>query len=161
MITSGQFDRAIVALNQVVGKSADDAVARTLRARAFLAKGDANGAMPDLNSILAVRPGDPQALSLRGIAWSAMRDYSKALDDLNASIAKQEAVENYFARAAVYEAKNDIKNATADFRRATQLAPKSVFDVLAQANAKQKIQQLSKRLPCGSAGQTQNGGTCL
>jgi tetratricopeptide (TPR) repeat protein len=161
MITSGQLDRAIVALNQVVGKSKDDMVARLLRARVFLARGDTRSAMSDVNSILDVRPGDAQALALRGMTWSAMREYSKALDDLNQAIAKQETVENYLARAKVYEAKNDIDNASADLRRATQFAPKNVFETLAQAQAKQKIQQLSKRVPCGSMGQAQNSGTCL
>jgi hypothetical protein len=33
-----------------------------------------------------------------------------------------------------------------------------VFDALAQAESKRKIQELSKRLPCGSGAQT---GTCL
>jgi tetratricopeptide (TPR) repeat protein len=115
--------------------------------------------MPDLDAVLAAKPGDGQALSLRGIVWSAMHDYSRALDDLNQAIAKQETIENLVARAGVYEAKNDVKNATADFRRATQLAAKNVFDLLAQANAKQKIQQLSKQLPCGSG--RADGSACL
>ena len=158
LITSGQFDRAIVALNQVVGKAADDSVARTLRARAYLGKGDVSGAMADLDLILKARPGDAQALTLRGSVWSAMREYPKALKDLNEAIAHQETIENYYARARVYEAQNDSQQATADYRRATELAQRSVFESLAQANAKQKVQQLSKRVPCGSMA---GGGTCL
>jgi tetratricopeptide (TPR) repeat protein len=114
-----------------------------------------------VNSILGVRPGDAQALALRGMAWSAMREYSKALEDLNQAIAKQETVENYLARAKVYEARNDVGNAAADLRRATQFAPKNFFETVAQAQAKQKIQQLSKRVPCSSMGLAQNGGACL
>ena len=136
MITSGQFDRAIVALNQVVGKSADDMVARLLRARVFLARGDTSSAMSDVNSILGVRPGDAQALALRGMAWSAMREYSKALEDLNQAIAKQETVENYLARAKVYEARNDVGNAAADLRRAC-LAAQQVGDGRAQHEGEQ------------------------
>ena len=49
MMISGQFDRALVAFNQAIGTTADDSMARLLRARTYLAKGDANGAMPDLN----------------------------------------------------------------------------------------------------------------
>ena len=157
MMTSGQFDRALVALNQVVGKSADDSMARLLRARTYLAKGDANGAMPDLNFILAVHPDDFQALTLRGSAWTALREYPKALRDLGEAIDKQETIENHLARAKVYEAQNDIQRASADFRRATELPPKNVFEGLAQTSAKQKLQQYSKKVPCGSAG----SGTCL
>ena len=161
MIISGQLDRAIVALNQVVGKSTDDTVARLLRARVFLTRGDTKSAMSDVNAILGVRPGDAQALALRGMVWSAMREYSKALEDLDQAIARQETVENYLAPARVYEAKNDIEKASADFRRATEFPPKNVFETLAQTQAKQKIQQLSKRVPCGSMGRTEAGGACL
>jgi tetratricopeptide (TPR) repeat protein len=154
---SGQFDRALVAFNQAIGTTASDSMARLLRARTYLAKGDANGAMPDLNFILAAHPDDSPALTLRGSVWSALRDYSKALKDLNDAIDKQETIENHLARAKVYEAQNEIQKATADFRRATELTPKNVFETVAQANAKQKIQQLSKKVPCGSAG----SGTCL
>jgi hypothetical protein len=38
-----------------------------------------------------------------------------------------------------------------DFRHAIGLAPRSVFDVLAQAAVKQKVDQLSKKIPCGSS----------
>jgi len=115
-------------------------------------------AMSDLNYVLNLRPGFPDALALRGIAWSAMLDYSKARDDLDRAIVQKETVESYFARAKVHEALNNPKKATDDFRRATQLTPTSVFDVLAQAESKRKIQELSKRLPCGDSGQA---GTCL
>jgi len=36
-----------------------------------------------------------------------------------------------------------------------------VFDVAAQAESKQKIQQLSKRIPCGSSARSPNDGNCL
>jgi tetratricopeptide (TPR) repeat protein len=157
MMISGQLDRALVAFNQSIGKTSDDSMARLLRARTYLAKGDANGAMPDLNFILAVHPDDSSALTVRGSAWSVLRDYPKALKDLGAAIDKQETIENHLARAKVYEAQNDNPRATADYRRATELTPRNVFDSLAQANAKQKIQQLSKKIPCGSTG----SGTCL
>jgi hypothetical protein len=47
-----------------------------------------------------------------------------------------------------------------DLRKAADLKPKTVFDAMAQTNAKQRAQQLSKRLPCGSAGANMNN-TCL
>jgi len=80
------------------------------------------------------------------------------LKDLNEAIERQETIESIYARAGVYEAQNDSQKASADYRRATELAPRSVFETLAQANAKQKVQQLSKRVPCGSMA---SSGTCL
>ena len=41
----------------------------------------------------------------------------------------------------------------------TELAPASVFEALAQNEAKRKIRELSKRVPCGGSGQ--QTGTCL
>ena len=67
-------------------------------------------------------------------------------------------MESYFARAKAYEALNNPAKAADDFRRATQLAPASVFEALAQAESKRKIQGLSKKVPCGSGGQ--QSGTC-
>ena len=49
MLISGQYDRAIVALDQVIGKAPAFAFAHTLRARAYLAKkgyDPMNGARP-------------------------------------------------------------------------------------------------------------------
>ena len=61
-------------------------------------------------------------------------------------------------RAQVYEAQNDAEKAAADYRRASELAPRSVFETNAQTNAKKKAQQLSKRVPCGDMA---GSGTCL
>ncbi len=88
-----------------------------------------------------------------------MHEYSKALDDLDRAIAQKETVESYFARAKAYEALNKPDKATDDFRHATQLVPAGVFDVLAQTESKRKIQELSKKVPCGDSGQQR--GTCL
>jgi uncharacterized protein HemY len=88
-----------------------------------------------------------------------MHEYRKALDDLDRAIAQKATIEGYFARAKAYEALNDPNKATDDFRRATQLAPLNVFEQLAQAEAKRKIQELSKKVPCAGSGQ--GTGTCL
>ena len=148
----------MVSFNQIIGKTADDSFARILRARALVALKKPADALPDLDYVLNLRPGFADALAVRGIARSAMLDYGKARDDLDRAIAQKETVESYFARAKVYEALNNPRKATDDFRRATELAPAGVFDVLAQAESKRKIQELSKRMPCGSGQAT---GTCL
>jgi tetratricopeptide (TPR) repeat protein len=162
MLISGQYDRAIVALDQLVGKQpAFDAFVRTLRARAYLGKKDAAGAMTDLNLVLGTRPNDPDALSLRGIAFTSLKQYDKALDDLGKAIEQKPTIERYFARATAYEAKGDPDKATGDYRSATQMTPANVFDIAAQAQSKLKIQQLSKRTPCGSSGRGSKDDTCL
>jgi tetratricopeptide (TPR) repeat protein len=161
MLTSGQFDRAIVALGQVIARSTDDVPSRVLRARAYLSKNDTSNAMLDLNYALTARPDNAEALTVRGLGWSALHEYANALNDLNQALGKLETVEGYFARAKIYELRNDVPNATADFRRATELKPKGIFDLLAQAEAKKRIQSLSKRVPCGNTGRPATEGECL
>jgi tetratricopeptide (TPR) repeat protein len=162
MLVSGQFDRSIVALNQLVGKAvALDSIARLLRARAYLGRKDTDSAMADLDAVLGKQPDNADALLLRGITWSEKHDYAKSLDDLSGAIAHRETVEGYFARAKTYEAQNNPAKAAKDYQRATELAPKSVFDVLAQAESKQKVKLLSKQLPCGSATRVAADAACL
>ena len=162
MLTSGQYDRSILALNQLVGKApAFDTFARLLRARAYLGRSDADSAMADLNSVLSVQPNNADGLLLRGIVWSTKHDYTKALDDLSGAIAQHESVESYFARAKAYEAQNNATKAAQDYRRATELKPASVFDVLAQAASQQKVRQLSKQLPCGNDTHVSASSQCL
>ena len=160
MLVSGQNDRALLALNQIVGKeTAYESMARMLRARALLAKNDAAAALVDLNVALGKLPNEPNALLLRSLVWLNMRSYDNALDDLNKTIGQRETVEALFTRAKVYEAQGKFDKASDDYKRATQLPAASVFDVLAQASARQKTQQLSKKVPCGSAASA--GYTCL
>ena len=161
MAQSGQFDRAIIALNQVIGKTADDTGARLLRARAYLAQKDTKNAMADADYIAKLRPDDPELLTVRGLIWSEMQDYPRAIEDLNRAVAKHETVEEYIARGRAYEATNDTARAASDFRHALQLPAKNAFDAVAQAAVKKKVEQLSKRVPCSSSGGSDNGGTCL
>jgi tetratricopeptide (TPR) repeat protein len=161
MLTTGQFDRAVLAFNQVIPRLADDHSARVLRARAYIGKNDTADAMTDLNYVLTFMPGNAEALTLRGEVRSSLRDYGPALTDLNLALDKQETVEGYFARGKIYEVQGDVPRATSDFRRSTELKPKGVFDLLAQAEAKKRIQQMTKRVPCGNAGPANNDGACL
>lgn len=161
MLISGQFDRAIIVFNQIIGKAADNTGARLLRARALLAQNDTRNAMSDADYVSSIQPEDPELLTVRGLIWSAMKEYGRAIDDLSQAIAKRETVENYIARGRAFEAKDDAARATSDFRHAIELAPKNVFDVVAQAAVKQKVDLLSKRIPCGRSGGADSEKTCL
>ena len=47
----------------------------------------------------------------------------------------------------MFEAQNDFDKASADLRRATELRPRNVFEAASQNAARQKLQQLAKRIP--------------
>ena len=123
-------------------------------------KNDPAAALVDVNVALGKLPNQPDALQLRSLVWSAMHSYDNALDDINKVITQRETVEAYLTRAKAYEAQSKFDKAADDYRRATQLPPKTIFDALAQAVAQQKTQQLSKKVPCGNSSHTPEG-TCL
>ena len=90
------------------------------------------------------------------------REYPQALADLDRSIALDDArIESYRARAEVHEAQGGTKLAIADLQRATELKPKGLFDALAQADAKKRLNRLSKRNSCGDAGRGGDGHLSL
>jgi tetratricopeptide (TPR) repeat protein len=145
----------------VIGKGIEDPFPYLLRGKAKLAKGDIDRAMTDFNRALELRPRYAEALTARGMGWQKKKDYAHALADLNQSIAQEERVESYYVRAQVYETQGNSDRAIADFRKASELAPKSPFDLAAQADARTHIEQLSKRLPCGGSGRSSGSETCL
>jgi tetratricopeptide (TPR) repeat protein len=161
MVATGQHERAIVAFDQVIGRGMDDPFPYLLRGKALLTKGELDGAMADFNQALKLRPTYAEALAARGMGWSKKKDYTNALADLDQAIAQEERVESYYARAQIYETQGNADRAVADFRKAIELAPKGVFDAVAQASAKKRIEQLSKQVPCAGAGRTSGSETCL
>jgi tetratricopeptide (TPR) repeat protein len=122
---------------------------------------DFDRAMADFNQALKLRPKYAEALAARGMGWQKKREYANALADLDQAIAQEERVESYYARAQIYEIQGNADRAVADFHKASELAPKGPFDVVAQADAKKRIEQLSKRVPCGGSGRTSGNDTCL
>jgi tetratricopeptide (TPR) repeat protein len=70
----------------------------------------------------------------------------------------QANVESYYVRASVYQAQGKSDRAIADLRKAVEFAPTNPFEILAQANARKRIDQLTKNIPCSMPGE---GGSCL
>jgi len=161
MWATGQTERAIVAYDEVIDRNKKDPFPYFLRGKALLAKGEVDRAMLDFNQALKLKPKYAEALAARGMSWSKKKEYVAALADLDEAIAQEERVESYYARAQVYETKGDADRAVADFRKATELSPKGLFDVVAQAAAKKRIEQLGKRLPCSPGSGGSSTDTCL
>jgi tetratricopeptide (TPR) repeat protein len=161
MMATGQMERAIVAFDRAIEQDIERPKAHVLRGRVLLLKGDLDDAMVDFDRALTLNPKFAEGLSARGLGWFRKREYSKALADLDRAIELQAHLDAYYTRAQVHEAQGNADRAIADFRRATQLTPQSAFDALAQTDAKKRIEQLSKRVPCGGAGSGGDNPTCL
>ena len=161
MFTSGQMDRAVVALDQILAKGHQDAFIYVLRGKALLAK-DPDKALADFDRALRLKPEFGDAYASRGSVWLKKKDYTRALADLDRAIALEGGkIPTYYARASVYEAQGKMDLATSDLRKAAELQPKNVFDILAQADAKRRLQAIDKGTPCGSAGAESGGAKCL
>ena len=161
MLATGQTERAIAAFDQVIARGgAGDQYSYLFRGRAQMAKGDIDAAMIDFDRALAISPSSTDALLARGMAWTRKRNFESALKDLDQALSKDERVESYLARGRVYEEQGNAERAMADFRRATELPPKNVFDVIAQVDAKKRMDEINKRVPCGTA-RANGTDTCL
>jgi tetratricopeptide (TPR) repeat protein len=74
-----------------------------------------------------------------------LADFDRAIKSEPSKIA------NYATRASIYQAQGKNELAVADLRKATDLVPKNIFDTAAQANAKKRMEELAKHMPCGAA----------
>ena len=116
----------------------------------------------DLDQTLALRPQFPEALTARGLVWTKKADFDRALADFDRSIELEpNTIESYHSRAGVYEKLGKVDLAMADLRKALTLVPKSIFDLAAQTDARKRVQQLEKNLPCGNIGAVNAQETCL
>jgi tetratricopeptide (TPR) repeat protein len=139
-----------------------DPASYVFRGRAFLATGDFDRAISDLNRALELRPKLADALASRATVWVKKREFARALADLDLAISLDgENIQTYYARASVHEAKGNHDRAVADLSKAIELKPRTVFDTMAQDHAKKRVQVLTKRTPCGSAGEANGAQSCL
>jgi tetratricopeptide (TPR) repeat protein len=128
----------------------------------MLTKGDLDNAISSFDRAIQLKAGYADALTGRGLAWMKKSDYNRALADLNRAIeADGTKVLTYTTRASVYEAQGKTDLASLDLRKAVALPPKSPFDALAQAEAKRRVEHLTKQVPCGGGVRTNASDTCL
>jgi tetratricopeptide (TPR) repeat protein len=101
-------------------------------------------------------------LTARAAVWTKKREYARALADLDLAISIDRSnVQTYYARAGVHEARGKPDLALADFSKAIELRPRTIFDMTAQNDARKRVQALEKQIPCGNSASVSPGQTCL
>ena len=117
-------------------------------------KGETDRAIVDLDRALKLKSDYGDAHTVRGAAFLRKKEYARALEDLDRAVALDQAgVEAYLVRAQVHEAQGDTDRAIADLRKANEFAPRTAFELRAQAEATRRIERLSTATPCpGGAG---------
>ena len=85
LAADGRTKQAMRLLTRAIRLSPRFWQALELRARLYLAMGNAGGAVADLTQAIALAPGEPQLYSLRGQAYSAMGNEEAAQRDYRAA----------------------------------------------------------------------------
>ena len=76
-------DKAIADYTESIRLDPKNAGYRTLRARAWIEKGDYDKAIADYTEAIRLNPRHFLAFNARGLAWSEKGDYGKAIADYN------------------------------------------------------------------------------
>jgi len=124
------LDTAIADFTIFIKTTPRDVCAHLGRGRAYLDKGEYDGAIADANQALLLRPRSGVAYNDRGMSYTSKGDYDKAVADFTKSIelgnptrsAKDLAIV-YCNRGSAYGAKEKNKEALADFTKAISLDP--------------------------------------
>src|SRR5262249_40678896 len=160
LLLSGQLDRGIAALDRSIAGGSDP-VAYSLRGRALVAKGQVERGIADFDQALKLNPHLSDALVGRALAWTEKGSYERALADIDDALTARENIEGLYVRAQIYERQGKTDRAMADLKKAIDLAASNAFEVVAQANARKRLEQLAKLIPCGNISQAGDPGTCL
>jgi tetratricopeptide (TPR) repeat protein len=151
----------VVAFDEALSRGSDEPFVYLARGRALIAQGDLTRASADIDHALLLNPKFAAAFAARGLLFMKTRDVSRALEALDHAIALDPRnIETYCARGGIRETQGERDLAIADFRKAIELAPKTFFDTLAQAEAKKHVLALDKQIPCHRTG-LGSGETCL
>jgi tetratricopeptide (TPR) repeat protein len=142
----GAPDAVLAACSSVIEKgerSSDDlAVAHVARGIAYRLKGMLDQSLAELDTALRLNPTLANAFINRGVTRRLKREFDLSLADLD--------------RAVELEPKNPVARAEHG-----ELKPRTIFDTMAQNDAKKRVQALGKRIPCSNSGSASAGETCL
>ncbi len=164
LLASNQAARAMVAFDQALANGVETSfvpLVHFLRGRALVSLGELDKASAEIDRALALNPKFAEAFVTRGIIFTMKHDNARALEALDRAIAlNPQSIESFYARGRLYQDQGKAELATDDFRKATELRAKTVFDTLAQADARKRLEMLGKQTPCRGAGEGP-GATCL
>jgi tetratricopeptide (TPR) repeat protein len=123
-LNRGEYDLAIVYLDDAISMNPDDGWAYYNRAQAYVAKGEYEMAILDYSEAIRVDPTDGLAFNNRGAAYSRKADYDRAISDHSAAIRlNPEHARAYFNRGVAYAEQRQYERAIADYTEAVRLEP--------------------------------------
>jgi tetratricopeptide (TPR) repeat protein len=120
----GEYDEAIVNLDNALHLTPDNAVALAERAVSYSKKGNQDQAREDLSAAVKLAPGDPLILMFRAGFYASNGEMDLALVDWSEVIRQQPGyVVGYFERAKLYEKTDQLDKAISDLNAAVRIQP--------------------------------------
>jgi tetratricopeptide (TPR) repeat protein len=161
LMASGQLDRGIAAYDRAISRISQEPLSYELRGRALVAKGQFDRAIADFDQALKLNSRYPEALVGRGLARMQKRNYAQAMADVDEALSMRPSIEGHYVRAQIYEREGKTDHAMADLKKAIGLEANTAFEAAAQADARKRLDGLSRRTPCRQSDQTGAADTCL
>jgi tetratricopeptide (TPR) repeat protein len=127
----GDFDRAILDMDEVIRYEPQSAVHHLARGRMWNSKGDFQRALDDHNRALVLNPNDSAIYISRGDLYQSQNDNSHAINDYSEAIARDpKSLAAYGNRALVYFFERDFTKAADDFKRVSDVQPSTYTSLL-------------------------------
>jgi len=134
------------------------------RGLGYAKSGDMSKALEDFNKAITLDPAYADAYSNRANCYLKMREFEKVISDCTKAIEhqKDERAIPYYNRGLAYANKGELVNASADYKKAIELA--SDNPGLAQA-ARNDLRKCEALMSGSKSGETKSGGcyvaTCV
>jgi WD40 repeat protein/regulator of sirC expression with transglutaminase-like and TPR domain len=129
----GDYDRAIVDLDQAIRLVPTGALSYAVRGAAYWQKGDLDGAIADANEAIRLASRDAAGRAalavgyrVRGFAFAGRGDADRAIADFNEALRLAPEDLDYSGRGFVYYRQGSYERAIADFNDAIRLQPGSI-----------------------------------
>ncbi|WP_049779242.1 tetratricopeptide repeat protein [Rhodomicrobium vannielii] len=124
----GDYDRAIVDLNEAIRLDPKDAKAYSNRGDAYDNKGEYDRAIADHSEAIRLDPKNSNAYTHRGNAYRDKGEYGRAIADFNEAIfLDPQYAFTYYNRGNAYRDKSDYDRAIADYDEAIRLYPAMAY----------------------------------
>jgi tetratricopeptide (TPR) repeat protein len=125
LLSKGEYDGAITALDAAIHDDAENAVSYVNRGFAWAMKGDLDKAIADFDEAIRLDPKADAAYSNRGNAWRVKGELDKALADVDMAIRLQPNHGTYYNnRGSIWLAMGNVDRAIADCNDAMRLDAK-------------------------------------
>ncbi len=124
MMTEGNFQGALITLDQVIEQFPDNQPAYNLRGITFLELGETSKALSDFNESVSLDSSDYRAVYNRGNAWYQLGEFTNAVEDYDRALRLEpKAADIYINRGNALVKIEKLNEAINDYQFAMKIDP--------------------------------------